>query len=104
MTLLAFALAGYRADHMGKYPPTLAELAPAYIDVLPKDPFTDGDLHYKSDGEGYLLYSVGPNGKDDGGLGPGSFTDSATEEQRRTCDDLSIRTLPQKAGGTPAPR
>ncbi len=97
LTLVAFALAGYRADHDGTYPTALAQLVPAYIDAIPKDPFTDGDLHYKSDGEGYLLYSVGPNGKDDGGLGPESFAKSTTEEQRKTCDDISIRTPPRKS-------
>ena len=66
MVMLAFALAGYRADRH-EYPKALADLVPAYIDALPKDPFSDGELHYKSENSGYLLYSVGKNGKDDGG-------------------------------------
>jgi hypothetical protein len=99
LALLALGLAGYRADHDGKYPAKLAELVPAYIEAIPKDPFTDGDLHYKSDGQGYLLYSVRPNGKDDGGLGPDGLTESTTDEQRRTCDDIAIRTPPKKAKG-----
>jgi hypothetical protein len=93
LTLLAVALAGYRADHEKKYPATLAELAPAYIDAIPKDPFTDGDLQYRPDGEGYLLYSVGPNGKDEGGLGPESFTQVPSGEH----DDISIRMPLKKA-------
>jgi hypothetical protein len=100
MILLAFALAGYRADHPGEYPKTLSELAPTYIDAIPKDPFTDGPLHYKSEDGGYLLYSVGRNGKDDGGSGPLHVPDSATEEQRKAWpspwDDLSIRTPPKQ--------
>jgi len=63
---LAFALAGYRYDRH-YYPKTLGELTPDYIDALPKDRWGIGDLKYVSDGENYLLYSVGPNGKDDGG-------------------------------------
>ena len=37
---------------------------------MPKDIFNnDADLHYLRKGNGYLLYSVGDNGKDDGGKG-----------------------------------
>jgi hypothetical protein len=66
LTDMALALAAYRADH-GSYPATLAELAPKYIAKVPKDIFNDADLHYKREAGGYLLYSVGQNGKDDGG-------------------------------------
>jgi hypothetical protein len=63
---LAFALAAYRADN-GSYPAKLAELVPKYVAEVPKDIFNDSDLHYRQEGDGYLLYSVGVNGKDDGG-------------------------------------
>ena len=67
LTRLAFALAQYRVER-GSYPGTLAEVAPRYVKELPKDIFNnDADLHYVRKGDGYLLYSVGPNGKDDGG-------------------------------------
>ncbi len=92
MTLLAFALAGYRAEHEKHYPKTLAELAPNYIDAIPHDPFSDDPLLYKSDGDGYLLYSVGMNGRDDGGFGQDNMPDSATEDQKKESDDISIRT------------
>ena len=60
---LAFALAAYRADH-GRYPARLAELSPANVAEIPKDFFNhDADLHYAPQGEGYLLYSVGENGR-----------------------------------------
>lgn len=97
MTLLAFALAGYRADHHGEYPKTLAELTPDYIDAIPKDPFTEGDLYYRQEKNGYLLYSVGQNGKDDSGFGRNNMPDSATEEQKKAWDDVSIRTPPKKS-------
>jgi hypothetical protein len=63
---LAFALAAYRADH-GSYPSKLADLVPKHVKELPRDMFHNGEFRYKRDGNGYLLYSVGPNGKDDGG-------------------------------------
>jgi len=64
---LAFALAAYRADH-GQYPDTLAPLAPAYIPSIPNDRFTDKPLIYKPTPDGFLLYSVGSDLTDDGGL------------------------------------
>jgi hypothetical protein len=100
---LALALAGYRHDH-GEYPKTLAELRPTYIPEIPKDPCSDGDLQYKPEGDGYVLYSVGPNGKDDGGR---NFNDeyknyseyeSATEEEKAR-DDIAIRTPPKEDHG-----
>jgi hypothetical protein len=65
---LAFALAAYHVDR-GVYPAKLADLTPKYVPELPKDVFNASDLHYRSEGGGYLLYSVGLNGIDDGGKG-----------------------------------
>jgi hypothetical protein len=100
LAIVAFALAGYRADHH-EYPKTLAAMVPTYIDAIPPDSFTDGDLRYKPEKNGYLLYSVGQNGKDDGGVGPNTFTDSTTDEQRKSCDDLGIRTPRKKTEQKP---
>jgi hypothetical protein len=63
---IAFALALYHADH-GHYPEKLAELTPKYVDKVPDDLFSGKPLIYKLAGAGYLLYSVGDNGIDDGG-------------------------------------
>jgi hypothetical protein len=63
---IAFALAAHRAD-TGRYPESLAELAPKYLDAVPGDLFSGKPLIYKPSDNGYLLYSVGPNSKDDGG-------------------------------------
>jgi len=81
---VAFALAAYHRDH-GRYPQTLPELAPMYIDNLPDDMFTNGPLNYRPNDEGYLLYSVGPNGRDDDGGG---------REVRSDLDDISVRMPP----------
>jgi hypothetical protein len=68
LTRLAFGLAAYRAQH-GSYPGRLADLAPKHIAEAPKDIFGAADLRYRLEGSGYLLYSIGQNGKDDGGKG-----------------------------------
>ena len=57
----------YRLDY-GAYPESLDALAPKYLDTLPKDTFSGQPLLFKSLPDGILIYSVGPNGKDDGGV------------------------------------
>jgi hypothetical protein len=63
---VAFALAAYHADE-GRYPAKLDELAPKYLAAVPGDLFSGKPLVYRPAAEGYLLYSVGVNGKDEGG-------------------------------------
>jgi hypothetical protein len=63
---LAFALAAYRSDN-GRYPAKLDELAPKYLAAVPGDLFSGKALVYRPDEKGYLLYSVGVNGRDEGG-------------------------------------
>lgn len=64
----ALALHAYRLEH-GEYPIRLTGLVPTYLSEAPPDPFfPPKKLHYrKLPGRKYLLYSVGPDGKDDGG-------------------------------------
>ena len=91
---LAFLLASYRRDH-GRYPATLRQLVPHYVSELPPDPFSGADLHYRPEGKGYVLYSVGPNGRDDGGR---NVADEISKLKHETYgnfpdyDDITIRT------------
>jgi hypothetical protein len=63
---LAVAVTAYRAKH-GNYPDRLEDLAPAVIPHIPVDPFDGKPLRLKREGDGLVLYSVGRDGKDDGG-------------------------------------
>lgn len=72
--VVMLALERWRADR-GVYPPSLEVLVPAYLPGLPDDPFSDGPLRYRlidasSDDPfgAYVLYSVGTNRTDDGGV------------------------------------
>ncbi|MEX0704731.1 MAG: hypothetical protein WD069_21715 [Planctomycetales bacterium] len=73
LTRLAVALAAFRADH-GRYPTALADLLPKHITKIPADLFSENErppiYRRDDDGAGYLLYSVGPNGEDEGGRTP----------------------------------
>lgn len=60
------ALRAYKLDH-GTYPATLQALVPQYLPAVPADPFAAAPLRYHLQGNRYILYSVGPDGKDDGG-------------------------------------
>ena len=51
----------------GEYPAALAELAPDVLAELPRDPCGGGEFVYRRLPAGYQLYSVGPDGIDDGG-------------------------------------
>lgn len=64
---VTLALRAYHGDH-GRYPASLAALTPRYLRQPPADPFgQDTLLLYRCTGDRYVLYSVGPDGSDDGG-------------------------------------
>jgi len=87
---VALALAAYRADH-GEYPGRLADLKPKYRADL-NDPFSDGELIYRTAADGFLLYSVGPNGKDDGGRNRSDYSgDPSPPPESSQWDDLAVR-------------
>ena len=48
-------------------PDALDELVPEYMDSVPLDPFSGEPLLYRPQEDGFLLYSIGRNLKDDGG-------------------------------------
>ncbi len=50
----------------GEYPESLSDLVPDHMKAVPKER-TGGDLVYRRVGAGYILYSFGWNGRDDGG-------------------------------------
>ncbi len=63
-TLLA--VERYRMAH-ASLPETLDQLVPGYLAAVPVDPFDGAPLRYKRFDRGFLVYSVGEDGKDDGG-------------------------------------
>lgn len=66
--LLACALERYRI-HSGKLPLTLHELIPEYLNKIPNQVVINEPMIYKRfNDQDYLLYSIGWNMKDDGGV------------------------------------
>jgi hypothetical protein len=64
----ATAIERFRLAH-GEPPETLAALTPTYLKTVPTDPFDPAStgLRYKKLTKGYIVYSVGEDGHDDGG-------------------------------------
>jgi hypothetical protein len=101
---LAAALTVYRAKNH-HYPAKLDELVPGVIAKLPVDLYHGKPFIYKRFDNGYLLYTAGENGQDDGGsslqLGifEGNAIDDLDQSQKEAtqekipsgADDLSIR-------------
>jgi hypothetical protein len=66
--LLACALERYRLAR-GKYPDTLAALLPDWSETIPHDLINGKAMKYQRVGDAsFLLYSLGWNGSDDGGV------------------------------------
>ena len=66
---MAAAIKLYRIKH-GQYPKSLSDLQPGIVKTIPIDGFTGKPLIYKLKGKGFVVYSVGDNQVDDGGVKP----------------------------------
>ena len=75
--ITAIALKRFLLKH-GNYPERFSELTPEFLASVPLDPVDGQPLRYRRNAGGtFLLYSIGGDGKDDGGdpsLGKGVTT------------------------------
>ena len=78
---VAFALSAYRDRHRA-YPKSLDRLVPEFLAKVPGDLISGKSLVYRPSKGSYLFYSVGRNGKDDGGR---------SRSDKGKGDDLRIR-------------
>ena len=70
----------------GTHPASIDALVPARLPSVPRDPFTtDAPLHLKATSEELLIWSVGPDGEDDGGPQPPDAEHDAGN------DDIGLR-------------
>jgi len=78
---VALALEAYKSAK-GSYPDKLSSLKVVDEDLDIEDPCADDTpLHYWRDDDGYMLYSIGPNRKDDGG----------SSDERKSHDDIAVK-------------
>lgn len=102
LTRLGIALAIHRAEQ-GAYPESLNELVPSVLQKIPVDLFHSNPFVYRRTDEGFLLYSLGPNGTDDRGSTHGASSSPELEgapigeaedlfaKIPEVADDLSLR-------------
>ena len=67
LLIVKLALEAHRKE-TGAHPSELAELLPSVLKEIPEDPFGNPEFAYVRKADGYLLYSYGPDGVDDGGM------------------------------------
>ena len=79
----ALALERHRHAKNGALPESLSGLVPDLLAEVPEDPFAGAPIRYQRTPEGYLVYSIGPNGEDDGG---------------ERDDDITLEVRPKKSG------
>ncbi|MEI8380820.1 MAG: hypothetical protein WCJ09_11870 [Planctomycetota bacterium] len=90
---IGLALAAFRAER-GAWPKTLAELVPAYLDRVPLDQFTDKPFVYVPSDDGFVIYSVGPNGNDDAGISRDRVGDDIPFQVHRNVDATKTEPSP----------
>jgi hypothetical protein len=81
MARVALAVEASRRQS-GAAPASLAEAASAVDWPLPQDPYSGREFRYRRTADGYLLYSVGPNRKDDDGQDGKDYKHRARELMR----------------------
>ncbi len=64
---VAVAVERFRRGHRDALPASLNDLVPQYLESIPQDPLTGQALRYRVRPDAYVVYSVGPDGQDDGG-------------------------------------
>jgi hypothetical protein len=75
----ALGVEEWRLKH-GSWPDSLEQLVPDFLDAVPDDPFSESPIRYAKTATGVVVYSVGKDSKDDGGI-------SEEEARKRAVDD-----------------
>ncbi len=89
----ALAVEEWRLKH-GGWPDSLEELVPELLDAVPQDPFSDGAIRYEKTVGGVVVYSVGEDGKDHGGLSQDEVLEQREPQEDEPEDwDLPFRLL-----------
>jgi hypothetical protein len=63
----ALAAERYRLANHNQLPATLQDLVPSFLGAVPADPFDGKPLRYNRLPKGYIIYSIGEDGVDNGG-------------------------------------
>ena len=84
----------------GGFPESLSDLVPDRLSAVPRDPYTDNKQPVRSkpvDG-GMLVWSVGPDGENDGGP---TGRDTSSDDTETGNDDFGVWLMPDRPHATP---
>lgn len=92
----AIALERYFLAHQS-YPEQLGDLSPQFLQAPPIDPMTGQAWHYERTApNGFILYSYGRNGQDDGGVNRKEFRqDGRSEDDYSWVVESALPALPE---------
>ncbi len=76
-------------NYKGRFPEKISDLVPGILPEEPLDPFTGKPYIYRLEDEGFIVYSVGSNQKDDKGRGTWEITSIVMEKD----DDVTWREI-----------
>jgi hypothetical protein len=99
LLIMELAIRAYELE-TAELPTTIADLTPAILEQLPNDPFGEGPLKFQRTQDNYILYSVGANGRDDGGQFDAD--DSVRDDYPVSRLIRAARPRPARATTTPA--
>lgn len=74
----------------GKLPATWEELVPLYMKEIPPDPFSEGKLKLTLKNKSLIIYSVGNDGKDNGGVGSFYEENNQNNTEEKKEQDISL--------------
>jgi hypothetical protein len=93
--VVLLALERFRQKH-DRWPDRLEELTPDYLKAVPLDPFDAKPIKYARRGDGVTVYTVGPDGEDNGGNLNGKWLDKGSDWGFRLWDANKRRQPPPK--------
>jgi hypothetical protein len=96
--VVMLALERYRRAN-NRWPETLKDLAPAFLAKVPLDPFDAAPLRYRRLDGGVVVYSIGPDGEDNGGKFDRDANKPGTDLGFRLWDVPHRRQPPKAASG-----
>jgi hypothetical protein len=104
MAAIALAIRLFAVDH-GSRPAQLSELVPEYLPAIPDDPFsgTQATIQYRADVRPVVLYSVGPDGVDNGGTPRTKWTADGTFDKQNTDLIFHLDGQPRSDDGSQPP-
>jgi hypothetical protein len=102
VAVTVLAVERFRRAYAGTPPASLDVLVPAFIAAVPQDPFSAKPLMYRKEADGYVVYSVDSNRRDDRGALYGHGSAITKFPGPQSSRDIGIR-VPLKPVGTTGP-